>query len=52
LSGEKNAGIGAVFGISIQPVTNAVRRVEKRMEEDTQFNSEVMRLKKGLEAAE
>ncbi len=51
LSGEKNAGIGAVFGISIQAVTNAVRRVEKRMEEDTQLNSEVMRLKKILGAA-
>jgi putative transposase len=48
LSGEKNAGIGAVFGISIQAVTNALRRVEKRMEEDTQFSSVVTRLKKVL----
>jgi REP element-mobilizing transposase RayT len=51
LSGEKNAGIGAVFGISIQAVTNAVRRVEKRMEEDTKLSSEVTRLKKTLGAA-
>lgn len=51
LSGEKNSEIGAVFQISIQAVTNAVRRVEKRMEEDTQFSSEVMRLKKVLGSA-
>jgi len=45
LSGEKNAEIGAVFGITIQAVTNAVRRVEKTMGEDIKFNSEVMKLK-------
>lgn len=45
LSGEKNGEIGSVFGISLQAVTNAVRSVEKRMEEDKKFGSEVMRLK-------
>ena len=45
LSGGKNAEIGSVFGITLQGVTNAVRRVEKRMREDNRFNSEVMRLK-------
>lgn len=45
LSGEKNAEIGSVFGITIQAVTNAVRRVEKRMGEDNRFGSEVMELK-------
>jgi hypothetical protein len=45
LSGEKNAEIGSVFGITLQAVTNAVRSVEKRMEEDNIFGSEVRRLK-------
>jgi len=45
LSGEKNVEIGSVFGITIQAVTNAVRRVEKRISEDNRFGSEVMRLK-------
>lgn len=45
LSGEKNAEIGFVFGITLQAVTNAVRSVEKRIEEDNKFSSEVMRLK-------
>jgi hypothetical protein len=34
-----------VFGITLQAVTNAVRSVEKRIEEDNKFGSEVMRLK-------
>lgn len=45
LSGEKNVEIGTVFGITIQAINNAVRRVEKRIEEDTKFSSEIMRLK-------
>jgi len=45
LSGEKNAEIGSVFGITLQAVTNAVRRVEKRMGEDNRFGSEIMNLK-------
>ena len=45
LSGEKNVEIGSVFGITIQAVTNAVRRVEKRISEDNRFGSEVKRLK-------
>jgi REP element-mobilizing transposase RayT len=45
LSGEKNAEIGSVFGITLQAVTNAVRSVEKRIEEDNKFGSEIMRLK-------
>ena len=50
LSGEKNAEIGSMFGITIQAVTNVVRRVEKRMGEDNRFGSEVRRLK-GMVAA-
>ena len=50
LSGEKNAEIGAMFGITIQAVTNAVRSVENRMAEDGKFDSEVMSLK-GIVAA-
>lgn len=45
LSGEKNAEIGSVFGITIQAVTNAVRSVEERIAEDNKFDSEIMRLK-------
>ena len=45
LSGEKNAEIGSMFGITLQAVSNAVRSVEKRIEEDNKFGSEVMRLK-------
>ena len=50
LSGGKNAEVGAVFGITIQAVTNAVRSVEKRIAEDNEFDSELMRLK-GIVAA-
>lgn len=45
LSGEKNAEIGSVFGITIQAVTNVVRRIEKGMGEDKRFRSEVMNVK-------
>ena len=51
LSGEKNAGIGSVFGITIQAVTNALRGVEKRIEEDNRFNSEIKRLKQIITGA-
>jgi chromosomal replication initiation ATPase DnaA len=44
LSGEKNAAIGSVFGITLQAVTNAVRSVEKRMEEDIKFSSGVTKV--------
>jgi len=50
LSGGKNAEIGSVFGITIQAVTNVVRRVEKRMGEDNRFGSEVRRLKEMVAA--
>jgi chromosomal replication initiation ATPase DnaA len=50
LSSEKNAEIGSMFGITIQAVTNVVRRVEKRMGEDNRFGSEVRRLKEMVAA--
>jgi chromosomal replication initiation ATPase DnaA len=50
LSGGKNAEIGSVFGITLQAVTNAVRSVEKRIEGDNKFGSEVMRLKETVAA--
>ncbi len=43
-------GIGSVFGITLQAVTNAVRSVEKRVGEDNKFGSEVMRLKEIIAA--
>jgi len=37
LGGEKNAVIEAAFGINIQAKTNAVRRVEKGMEDGSRM---------------
>ncbi len=51
LSGKRNADIGAVFGITIQAVTNAVRSVEKRREGDRRFKSELMRIKEFLKGS-
>lgn len=48
LSGEKNIDVGFVFGITVQAVTNAVRKVEKRIAEDNQFGLEVMKLKEAI----
>jgi len=45
LSGRRNADIGAIFGITIQAVTNVVRDVEKRREGDRRFDSELKRIK-------
>ena len=50
LSGEKNAEIGTVFGISIQAVTNSIRRVQKMTEADEKFSREMMRIRKFLTA--
>jgi putative transposase len=48
LSGKRNGDIGDVFGITIQAVTNAVRGVEERREEDRRFNSELKRIKEAV----
>jgi putative transposase len=48
-SGEKNIEVGKVFGITIQAVTNAVRNIEKKMEDNRQFNKEIATLKNALE---
>ena len=45
LSRKRNADLGAVFGITIQVVTNTVMGVEKRREGDRRFNSELKRIK-------
>ena len=50
LSGGKNAEVGAVFGITVQAVTNAVRGVEKKMAEDNKFDAQVIRLKEFVAA--
>jgi len=50
LSGEKNVEIGTVFGISIQAVTNSIRRVQKMTEADEKFSREMMRIRKFLTA--
>jgi hypothetical protein len=44
LSGKRNADNGAILGIIIQAVTNAVRGVEKRRKGGRRFNSELMRI--------
>jgi len=49
LSRKRNADIGAVFGITFQAVTNAVKSVEKRREGDRRFNSELKRIKEIVE---
>lgn len=45
LSGEKNAAIGRTFGITIQGVTNTVRRLEKSVETDKRLGKEIVELK-------
>lgn len=48
LSGKRNADIGAMFGITLQAVTNAVRDVEKRREEDKRLELELKKIKEGI----
>jgi REP element-mobilizing transposase RayT len=50
LSSNRNADIGAVFGITIQAVTNAVRDVEKRREGDKRFDLELKKIKESIGA--
>ena len=49
LSGSTNREVGRVFGITAQAVTNAVRDIENRMEEDSQFTKEIAKIKKSAE---
>jgi len=44
--GRKSAEIGAVFGITIDALTNGVGRNEKRREDDRKFKSEILRIKR------
>lgn len=48
LSGKKNAEVGEVFNITLQAVTNAVRDIEKRIEEDKKINKEIGAIKKDI----
>lgn len=48
LSSKRNADIGAVFGITIQAVTNAVRDIERRREEDKRLDTELERIKESI----
>ena len=50
LSGKKNAEIGKVFGITIQGVTNAVRRTEKQREKDKKLNREICEIFQSMES--
>ncbi len=50
LSGKRNADIGAVFGITIQGVTNAVRDIEKRREGDKRLDLELRKIKESIGA--
>jgi len=49
LSGSKNIEVGKVFGITAQAVTNAVRDIEKRIEEDMKFRKEIAMIKKSID---
>ncbi len=49
LSGSKNIEVGRVFGVTAQAVTNAVRDIEKRIEEGIKFKKEIAMIKKAIE---
>ncbi|MFZ3135911.1 MAG: transposase [Thermodesulfovibrionales bacterium] len=44
-SGSKNVEVGSTFGITAQAVTNALRDIEKRMEESVKFRKEITMIK-------
>lgn len=50
LSGEKNAAIGRTFGITIQGVTNTVRRLGKSLETDKCLEKEIAELKRRIQS--
>ena len=47
--GEKNSEVGRVFGISIQAVTNVLRRMKKVLEKDAESNGDMKSIKNILE---
>ncbi len=49
LSGSKNIQVGGVFGVTAQAVTNAVRDIEKGIEEDMKFRKEIDKIKKAID---
>lgn len=48
LSGDKNAEVGKLFGITLQAVTNAMRDIDGIKEEDKKLSRELGLIKKGL----
>jgi len=48
LSGRKNTEVGGVFGVTAQAVTNALRDIEKRVEEGKNIGKEITRIKKSI----
>jgi REP element-mobilizing transposase RayT len=48
LSGEKNVEVGRAFGITLQAVTNAMRDIDKRREEEKKLSKEIALIKKEL----
>ncbi len=50
LSGQTNAKIGRAFGITLQAVTNAVRKIEKMSAEDRKLNREMALIRKEMDA--
>ncbi|MFO0754553.1 MAG: transposase [Thermodesulfovibrionales bacterium] len=48
LSGRKNAEIGKLFGITLQGVTNAVRRIGTLREKDKKLDNELEEIKSAL----
>lgn len=49
LSGQTNAEVGRIFGISLQAVTNACRDVERKMIGDRKLNREMAAIKKAID---
>lgn len=48
LSGKKNVEVGKVFGITLQAVTNVVRDIDKRREDEKKLSKEIALIKKEL----
>ncbi|MCL0065836.1 transposase [Dehalococcoidia bacterium] len=49
LSGKKNVEVGGRFGVTIQAVTNAVKRIERAMEEDKELSREIAMMRRKVE---
>jgi len=48
LSGQTNAEVGRTFGITLQAVSNAVRGIEKKIEDDKKLSREMELIRKAM----